>query len=73
MFPLTCFSCGRPIGHLWLTYIDKLGEAKTVNVGIDINYQTTSKFDILRELKIGDECCRRMFICQMENMYDLVI
>ena len=74
MYPLTCFSCGRPIGHLWPNYIEYLNEARReLPKDVDLDYESDAKFKILTKLKIGDECCRRMFICQIDNIYDLVL
>jgi len=74
MFPLTCFSCGRPIGHLWLTYMERLeDERRKLSKEVDVDYDANVKFEILTKLRIADECCRRMFICQIDNIYDLVL
>jgi len=59
MYPVSCFSCGLHIGHLWLPYFKRLDTG-------------TTEFDALKELQIGSECCRRMFICQVPNVENLI-
>lgn len=58
MYPIVCFSCGFPIGHIWLQYFDLI--------------KIMSEYDALRQLGIGDECCRRMFICQVPDIHNLI-
>ena len=72
MYPVVCFSCGRPIGHLWISYFDKLHQSQLKNQSADLDYQTNAKYQALIELGIGDECCRRMFICQIRDIYNKV-
>lgn len=70
MYPMVCFTCGRPIAHLWLDYFDILNKAKRTTPKVDIDYETDTKYNALIKLGIGDECCRRMFISQIESIYD---
>lgn len=65
MYPIVCFSCGRPIGHLWHIYYNKLQEYDEGD-RIDKDYQSNAKFRALNDIGIGDECCRRMFISQIK-------
>jgi DNA-directed RNA polymerase subunit N (RpoN/RPB10) len=53
MFPIRCFSCGKPIGHLWERYKQLLGSGK-------------SEAEALDTLGITRYCCRRMFISHTE-------
>ena len=65
MYPPVCFSCGRPIGHLWISYYEQLQRSKIENgIGKDLDYDSDAKFQILANLQIADECCRRMFISE---------
>lgn len=59
MYPINCFTCGTPIGHHWIPYFTRLEKGLT-------------EFNILKELRIGNECCRRMFICQIPNVERLI-
>lgn len=49
IIPIRCWSCGKPIGHLWEQYLDK------VNAGEE-------RKKILDEFKIERYCCRAMFL-----------
>lgn len=77
MFPMVCFSCGRPISQLWSTYFHLVNlffqQEKTKNPNLDLDYDSNAKYKALKELEIYDECCRRMFICQIEKVFDTII
>ncbi|MEK6844421.1 MAG: DNA-directed RNA polymerase subunit N [Nanoarchaeota archaeon] len=45
IIPVRCWSCGKPVGHLWEEYKKKLDSG-----------EDTSK--ILEELKLERYCCR---------------
>ena len=47
--PIRCWSCGKPIGHLWEQYLDK------TNAGEE-------RKKVLDELKLERYCCRAMFL-----------
>lgn len=70
IIPMVCFSCGKPIAHLWFTssghagYLDLV--KKYVNAG-----NKNPEFLALCDLAIGRECCRRMFLSQ-HDMYDKI-
>ncbi|MBS3131485.1 DNA-directed RNA polymerase subunit N [Candidatus Woesearchaeota archaeon] len=49
IIPIRCWSCGKPIGHLWEEYVDK------VNAGED-------RKKILDSLKVERYCCRAMML-----------
>jgi DNA-directed RNA polymerase subunit N (RpoN/RPB10) len=77
MFPPVCFSCGRPIGHLWEFYFKKiaehLDEERKIESSVDLDYTSRAKFRTLAEMGITSECCRRMFICQVESIYKQIL
>lgn len=60
MYPINCFSCGNPIGHYWIPYFKQLS-------------QNQPAYEVLSSLKIGNECCRRMFICQIRDIHQQVL
>ena len=69
IIPMVCFTCGKPLSHLWDDYIDyvkkyELEDKKT-------KATQTPEFKALSDLKIGRDCCRRMLLCQ-HDMYDKV-
>ncbi|MBS3145393.1 DNA-directed RNA polymerase subunit N [Candidatus Woesearchaeota archaeon] len=49
IIPIRCFSCGKPIAHLWNSYKERVikGENRT---------------KILDELGLERYCCRSMFL-----------
>ena len=54
IIPVRCYSCGKPIGHLWEEFL-----AKTENRKKNIK-QT------LDELGLERYCCRAMFLGQVD-------
>ncbi|MEM0378497.1 MAG: DNA-directed RNA polymerase subunit N [Thermosphaera sp.] len=53
LFPVRCFTCGAPIGHLWEEY------EKKVKAGEDPG-------KVLDELGVKRYCCRRMFLSYVD-------
>lgn len=53
IIPIRCFSCGKPVGHLWEEYKKKVEEG-------------ASSKEILDELGLERYCCRSMFIGQTD-------
>ncbi|AFK50959.1 DNA-directed RNA polymerase subunit N [Thermogladius calderae 1633] len=53
LFPVRCFTCGAPIGHLWEDYI------RRVQAGEDPG-------KVLDELGVKRYCCRRMFLSHVD-------
>ncbi|MEL9909118.1 MAG: DNA-directed RNA polymerase subunit N [Desulfurococcus sp.] len=49
LFPVRCFTCGKPIGHLWEEYIKRVE-----------NDENPAK--VLDDLGVKRYCCRRMFL-----------
>lgn len=62
IIPMVCFTCGKPIAHLWITYQELL---------ITHAADESPAFTALQKLAIHRECCRRMFLCQ-HDMYTQV-
>ena len=48
IIPVRCFSCGRPIGHLWEKYLEKT--------------QTEDRKKVLDSLGVERMCCRSIFL-----------
>jgi len=69
IIPMVCFSCGKPIAHLWDSYLDHVKQFEVESKGKKTS--NTAEFYALAKLKIGRECCRRMFLCQ-HDMYEKV-
>ncbi|MAG38612.1 DNA-directed RNA polymerase subunit N [Candidatus Woesearchaeota archaeon] len=49
IIPVRCFSCGKPIGHLWEEYKEKLKKSEEPK-------------KVLDSLKIDRYCCRSLFL-----------
>ena len=50
IIPVRCWSCGKPIGHLWEDFLEKT-ENKRKNVKVTMD-----------ELGLERYCCRSMFM-----------
>ena len=53
IIPIRCFSCGKPIGHLWEEYKRRVAEGEK------------SK-RVLEDLGLERYCCRSMFLGQTD-------
>ncbi len=49
IIPIRCWSCGKPIAHLWEEYEERSKKGE-------------SKKDVLDELGLDRYCCRAMFL-----------
>jgi len=58
IIPVRCFSCGKPIGHLWEEYKERVASGEKPN-------------KILNELGLERFCCRSVFLGQ-EDLIELV-
>lgn len=53
IIPIRCWSCGKPIAHLWEKYKDRVGKDEDRN-------------KILTDLGLERYCCRAMFLGQVD-------
>jgi len=53
IIPIRCFSCGKPIGHLWEEFKKRVAEGEKPN-------------KVLDELGLERYCCRSMFLGQKD-------
>ncbi len=53
IIPIRCFTCGKPIGHLWFKYLDLLKSGK-------------SPEEALNELGLERACCRQIFLTHVD-------
>jgi len=58
IIPIRCFSCGKPIGHLWEEYQKRVTEGEKPK-------------KVLDELGVERYCCRAVFLGQ-EDYIELV-
>ena len=53
IIPVRCFSCGKPLGHLWEKYKKRVADGEVSG-------------KVLTELGIIRPCCRAVFIGQTD-------
>jgi len=56
IIPVRCFSCGKPIGHLWEEFKDRVENKK----------EDSKK--VMDELGLERYCCRSVFLGQVDNL-----
>lgn len=49
IIPIRCISCGKPIGHLWESYQEKLSNGQ-------------KRSEVFSELGLERYCCRSVFM-----------
>ncbi|MFH1650018.1 MAG: DNA-directed RNA polymerase subunit N [Candidatus Woesearchaeota archaeon] len=49
IIPVRCFSCNKPIGHLWAQYTERVQKGET-------------KKDVMDDLGLSRYCCRAVFM-----------
>ena len=53
IIPIRCFSCGKPIGHLWEEYKQRVAKGE-------------DRKKVLDDLGLGRYCCRSEFLGQVD-------
>ena len=53
IIPVRCFSCGKPIAHLWEKFKERAAAGENPN-------------EILNDLGLSRYCCRAMFLGQVD-------
>jgi len=53
IIPIRCWSCGKPIGHLWESYKERVAKGENAK-------------KVLDDLKLERYCCRAMFVGQID-------
>ena len=59
IIPIRCFSCGKPVGHLWEEY-----KERTEEKGED-------KKKVLDDLGIKRYCCRALFLGHVDLLEEV--
>jgi len=49
IIPIRCASCGKPLGHLWETYLERVKKGE-------------SKKKVMDDLGLERYCCRALFL-----------
>ncbi len=52
IIPIRCWSCGKPVAHLWEEYKERI--------------KTEERKKVLDELGLDRYCCRAMFLGQVD-------
>ena len=55
IIPIKCISCGKPIGHLWEKFKEKVEHGEDADKVFD-------------ELGLERYCCRSVFLGQVDNL-----
>ncbi|MAH49351.1 DNA-directed RNA polymerase subunit N [Candidatus Pacearchaeota archaeon] len=55
IIPIRCFSCGKPIAHLWQDFKDKTKAGEPAE-------------KVLNELSVERYCCRAVFLGQTDTL-----
>lgn len=58
IIPVRCFTCGKPVGHLWEDFVKK------TEAGED-------RGKILDDLKIKRYCCRQLFMGHVDLLKEV--
>lgn len=60
IIPVRCFTCGKPIGHLWEDYQNRVGKGENPEKVMD-------------SLGLERYCCRRMLLTHADLIDDLLL
>ncbi len=53
IIPIRCFSCGKPVGHLWQEYKERVDKGEAVK-------------NVLNDLGLERYCCRGLMMGNVE-------
>jgi len=54
IIPVRCFSCGKPIGHLWEDFKKRI--------------ETEDSKEVMDEIGLKRYCCRSVFLGQVDTL-----
>ncbi|MCX6748249.1 MAG: DNA-directed RNA polymerase subunit N [Candidatus Pacearchaeota archaeon] len=58
IIPISCFSCGKPIAHLWAEYKERTAKGEEAG-------------KVLDELGVERYCCRAVFLGQVDLIEEI--
>jgi DNA-directed RNA polymerase subunit N len=58
IIPIRCFSCGKPIAHLWAKFKERTAKGEPAG-------------KVLDELGLERYCCRAMFLGQVDMIKEI--
>lgn len=71
IIPMVCFTCGKPIAHLWFPYLELVKKFEIEQKAKPSPYAPEYLALADPSISIPRPCCRRMFLCQ-QDMYTKV-
>jgi len=60
IIPCRCFSCGKPVAHLWEQYKERIAKGET-------------KKKVMDELGLERFCCRSLFLTHIDLLDDISV
>jgi len=60
IIPIRCFSCGKPVAHLWEQYKERIAKGET-------------KKKVMDELGLERFCCRSLFLSHIDLLDDISV
>ena len=66
IIPIRCFTCGKPIAHMWEAFEHVVKVQKEAADGIDDAPEKSAKLVALETLHIDRMCCRRHFMTNLD-------
>ncbi|MBI4167449.1 MAG: DNA-directed RNA polymerase subunit N [Candidatus Aenigmarchaeota archaeon] len=58
MIPIRCITCGKPVGHLWEKYSERVKNGEKI-------------VKVLDDLGLERYCCRAMFMSHVDMIKDV--
>ncbi|MBI5872388.1 DNA-directed RNA polymerase subunit N [archaeon] len=58
IIPIRCFSCGKPVGHLWEEFKERVEKGEEIK-------------QVLDELGLERYCCRALFLGHVDVLEDV--
>jgi DNA-directed RNA polymerase subunit N len=59
IIPIRCFSCGKPVGHLWKAYKERASKGE-------------NQKKIMDDLGLERYCCRALFLGHIDLLKDIM-
>ncbi|MBU7043098.1 MAG: DNA-directed RNA polymerase subunit N [Theionarchaea archaeon] len=59
IIPVRCFTCGKPIGHLWEEFSQRVSQGESPKV-------------IMDDLGLERYCCRRMMLTHVDLLEEVL-
>lgn len=60
IIPIRCYSCGKPVAHLWEKFIERTAKGENTKL-------------VLNELGLERFCCRALFLGNINLIDDIAV